>query len=404
MPGLDFTSRVVPSGPFAHRACTLTPPLPRLLHLFGLVNLVIGTAAFMAAGLLVPMAQSFGVGVGAVGQATTVYSVATAFLAPVFLVATARLAPRVALAIALVLFAAGNIATALAQDLPTLLGARVLMGCGSAATAMMAGLAVAVAPAQRRGQALSVVFVGMSLSYVTGIPLATWVGLGWGWRLPVWAVAALTLLAALALWRALPAVRSGVTGPSLRGAAALLRQRSVQAVFGLTLVYFVAIFSVFSYMGPVLKSLRPMEPGVLSAVISLFGVAGVVGTLGGGRVADRLGTRRSLTLSLTGLSLCLVLLPWTAGHLWAMLAVLMVWGACGFSMMAPQQVRLAQLAGPDTPLALSLNNSMLYLGIALGAAVGGAALAHIEARHLPWVGAPFALGALAWLRWSTRQR
>ena len=217
-------------------------------------------------------------------------------------------------------------------------------------------------------------------------------------------MAALTLLAALALWRALPAVRSGVTGPSLRGAAALLRQRSVQAVFGLTLVYFVAIFSVFSYMGPVLKSLRPMEPGVLSAVISLFGVAGVVGTLGGGRVADRLGTRRSLTLSLTGLSLCLVLLPWTAGHLWAMLAVLMVWGACGFSMMAPQQVRLAQLAGPDTPLALSLNNSMLYLGIALGAAVGGAALAHIEARHLPWVGAPFALGALAWLRWSTRQR
>jgi DHA1 family inner membrane transport protein len=378
--------------------------LPRLLYLFGLVNLVIGTAAFMNAGLLVPMAKSFGVGVGAVGQATTVYSLATALLAPAFLVATAGLAPRVALAIALVLFAAGNVVTALAPDLTTLLGARVLMGCGSAATAMMAGLAVAIAPIERRAQALSIVFVGMSLSYVTGIPLATWVGLGWGWRLPVWAAVVLTLLAAGALWKALPAARQGVTGPSLRGAAALLRQRAVLAVFSLTLVYFIAIFSVFSYMGPVLKSLKPLEPGALSAVISVFGVAGVVGTLSGGRAADRLGARRSLTLSLSGLSLCLLLLPLTAGHLWATVAVLMVWGVCGFSMMAPQQVRLAQLAGPDTPLALSLNNSMLYLGIALGAAVGGAALTHLEPRYLPWVGAPFAVVALGWLRWSTRRR
>jgi DHA1 family inner membrane transport protein len=376
--------------------------LPRLLYLFGLVNLVIGTAAFMNAGLLVPMAQSFGVGVGAVGQATTVYSLATALLAPAFLVATAGLAPRVALAIALSLFAAGNVATALALDLTTLLGARVLMGSGSAATAMMAGLAVAIAPVERRAQALSIVFVGMSLSYVTGIPLATWVGLGWGWRMPVWAAVVLTLLAALALWKALPAARQGVTGPSLRGAAKLLRQRAVLAVFSLTLVYFIAIFSVFSYMGPVLKSLKPLEPGALSAIISVFGVAGVVGTLSGGRAADRLGARRSLTLSLSGLSLCLLLLPLTAGHLWAMVAVLMVWGVCGFSMMAPQQVRLAQLAGPDTPLALSLNNSMLYLGIALGAAVGGAALSHLEPRYLPWVGAPFAMVALCWLRWSTR--
>ena len=378
--------------------------MPRLLYLFGLVNLVIGTAAFMNAGLLVPMAQSFGVGVGAVGQATTVYSLATALLAPAFLVATAGLAPRVALAIALSLFAAGNVATALALDLTTLLGARVLMGSGSAATAMMAGLAVAIAPVERRAQALSIVFVGMSLSYVTGIPLATWVGLGWGWRMPVWAAVVLTLLAALALWKALPAARQGVTGPSLRGAAKLLRQRAVLAVFSLTLVYFIAIFSVFSYMGPVLKSLKPLEPGALSAIISVFGVAGVVGTLSGGRAADRLGARRSLTLSLSGLSLCLLLLPLTAGHLWAMVAVLMVWGVCGFSMMAPQQVRLAQLAGPDTPLALSLNNSMLYLGIALGAAVGGAALSHLEPRYLPWVGAPFAIVALGWLRWSTRAR
>ena len=382
----------------------MSPPLPRLLYLFSLVNLVVGTAAFMNAGLLAPMAQTFGGGVGAVGQATTVYSLATALLSPGFLVVTARLAPRKALALALTLFALGILVTALAQDLTTLLAARVLMGCGSAATALMAAMAISVAPVERRAQALSIVFVGMSLCYVTGIPLATWVGLGWGWRLPVWATLVLVILAALALWKALPTARASVSGPSLSGVLVLLRQRAVLSVFVLTLVYFIAIFSVFSYMGPVLKSLLPMGAGTLSAVISAFGIAGVVGTLSGGRAADRWGPRRSLTLSLSGLSLCLMLLPLTAGHGVAMVAVLMVWGVCGFSMMAPQQVRLAQLAGPQTPLALSLNNSMLYLGIALGAAVGGGALAHLEPRYLPWVGAPFGLVALVWMRWSTRPR
>jgi len=380
-----------------------TPALPRLLYLFGLVNLVIGTAAFMAPPLLVPMAQSLGVGVGAVGQATTVYSMATAVLAPSFLLLTARLPTRVALAISLSLFAAGNVLTALAQDLTALLIARVMMGCGSASTALMAGMAVGIAPVERRAQALSIVFVGMSLSYVTGIPLAAWAGLEWGWRLPVWAAVACTLGCIAALWAALPAQRGTAAGPSFRGAAALLRNPAILAIYALTLTYFIAIFSVFSYIGPVLKSLQQLTSGQLSTVISLFGVAGVAGTLTGGRMADRLGPRLSLTLGLSGLSLGLLTLPLTAGQPVAMIAVLMVWGMSGFSMMAPQQARLAQLAGPNTPLALSLNNSMLYLGIAVGAAVGGAALAQLEPRHLPWVGAPFALAALAWLRVSTRK-
>ena len=100
----------------------------------------------------------------------------------------------------------------------------------------------------------------MSLSYVTGIPLATWVGLGWGWRLPVWVAIVFVVLAALALWRAVPHAQAQVTGPSLRGAVLLLKQRAVLAVLALTMTYFIAIFSVFSYIGPVLKSLVPLEP------------------------------------------------------------------------------------------------------------------------------------------------
>lgn len=385
-------------------AFALPTPLPRLLYLFGLVNLVIGSAAFMNAGLLAPIAQSLGISVSAAGQTTTVYSLATAALAPAFLVVTARLTPRVAVVIALGLFALGNAVMALAQDLSVMLLGRVLMGCGASASALMAGMTMAVAPVERRAQALSIVFVGMGLSYVTGIPLATWAGLAWGWRVPVWVAVVLTLAAAFALWWSMPTARSSAQGPSWRAAVVLVRQPAVLALYVLTLTYFIAIFAVFSYIGPVLQSLRPMDPTTLSLVISAFGCAGTVGTLTGGRAADRLGPRLTLSLGLAGLAICLLLLPFSSGHLIVMTVVLMFWGACSFSMMAPQQLRLAQLAGPNAALALSLNNSMLYLGIALGAALGGAALTQIEAHQLPWVGAPFAMAALAWLRFSTRPR
>jgi predicted MFS family arabinose efflux permease len=365
-----------------------------LLLLFSGVNLVIGTSAFMSAGLLEPMAESLGTSVAAVGQATAVYAVATAVLAPVVLTLTGRMSRRGALALVFALFTLGNALTALAPDLPTLLAARVLMGAGSATTALMAGLTVGLVPADKRARALSIVFLGISLSYVTGVPLGAWVGLGWGWRVPAWAATALCALATFALWRTVPGERNPGAPSPLAGAGRLLRDARLWAVYGLTFTYFVAIFIVFSYVGPMLQELVEVGRTGLSALISVFGVAGVVGTLLGGRLADRLGPRRTLLGGLALLAASLALLPLTRGHLAALLPVVMVWGAAGFSLMAPQQLRLAKLAGAQTPLALSLNSSVLYLGTAAGAAVGGAALAHVAPSQLPWVAAPVVM--LAW--------
>ena len=373
-----------PAGHTPHGAADRTGPL---LLLFSGVNLVIGTSAFMSAGLLEPMAESLGTSVAAVGQATTVYAVATAVLAPVVLTLTGRMSRRGALALVFALFTLGNALTALAPDLPTLLAARVLMGAGSATTALMAGLTVGMVPADKRARALSIVFLGISLSYVTGVPLGAWVGLGWGWRVPAWAATALCALATVALWRSVPGERNPGAPSPLAGVGRLLRDARLWAVYGLTFTYFVAIFTVFSYVGPMLQELVAVGRTGLSALISVFGVAGVVGTLLGGRLADRLGPRHTL---LGGLAL----LPLTRGHLAALLPVVMVWGAAGFCLMAPQQLRLARLAGAQTPLALSLNSSVLYLGTAAGAGVGGAALAHVAPSQLPWVAAPVAL--LAW--------
>ena len=236
------------------------------------------------------------------------------------------------------------------------------------------------------------------------MPLGTWLGYGWGWRVPSWGLAVLTLAAALALWRGTSRSSERAGGPALAGFAGLLRDPRMRAVLWLTGTYFVAIFCIFAYIGPVLTSLVPMDRHTLSLAIAAFGVAGVGGTVLGGRLTDRLGPRATLDFGLGGLTLCMALLPLTAGHATAMMAVLMAWGLVGFSMMAAQQTRLATIAGAQTALALSLNTSMIYLGTAAGSALGGAALAMVAPQHLPWVGAPFALAAWLWMRVSTRPR
>jgi DHA1 family inner membrane transport protein len=374
--------------------------LPPLLLLFSFVNLVIGSAAFVNTGLLEPMAASVGVSVAAVGQTTTVYAVSVALLAPLLLASLGRLPQRGALALAMGLYTAGNVLTAVAQDLATLLGARVLMGLGSVATPLMAGIAVMMIPPERRARGLALVFLGVSLSYVVGLPLGAWAGLGWGWRVPTWAAAALTAVSGLALWLAVPRDTPSAAGPALAGFARLLRDRAALAVFSLTFTYFIAIFVVFAYIGPVLTDIVPMDRNTLSLAISAFGVAAVAGTLLGGRLTDRRGPRATLTFGLSGLVICLLLLPLTARHPAWMMGIMMAWGMTGFSMMAAQQTRLALIAGPQTALALSLNTSMIYLGTAAGGALGGLALTVLEPQYLPWVGAPFGLLALVWMRWS----
>jgi MFS transporter, DHA1 family, inner membrane transport protein len=162
----------------------------------------------------------------------------------------------------------------------------------------------------------------------------------------------------------------------------------------LTLLYFSAIFCVFAYIGPVLQALRPMSAGLQSLVLALFGLSGVAGTLVGGWANDHFGTRRTLLVQLGLLGTMMALVPLTAGSLPAIVAVLLVWGVCGFGMMAPQQARLVGAAPAQAPLLLSLNTSMLYIGTALGAALGGLFAGPLGFDRLAWVGVPLALAGL----------
>ncbi|MFZ2649146.1 MAG: MFS transporter [Burkholderiaceae bacterium] len=375
--------------------------MPRLLYLLTLCNLTIGTGAFVINGILGAVSASLDVSIAAAGQAMTVYALATALLGPMALLAAGSWPRRHALVLAMATFGAGNLLCAAGSTLPTLLAGRALMGVGASFTAMAAGMVVTIVPPERRGRALSLVFLGMSLSYVIGMPIGTWLGLEYGWRVPVLGVAGAAALCCIALARLVPR-DIAAPGANLAGAMLHLRRPAVWWTLALTMFYFIAIFIVFAYIGPVLLALNEMTNAQLSAALMGFGLAGVAGTLLGGWANDRFGAQATLTLQLTALAVMMALVPLTRGHPALTVAAFVVWGVAGFGMMMPQQSRLALLAPQAAPLLMSLNTSMLYFGTALGAAIGGAVSASVGVANLAWAGVPFACAGLFTLWINTR--
>lgn len=364
--------------------------MPPVLYLFALTNLVIGTGAFVLTGILKPMSEGLGVSVAAAGQAMTAYAIASAFLAPLVIVATGKWRRKLAMQLALGLFLIGGLACVAAPDLPSLLGGRVLMGVGAMFSALASGVAVTLVPPAMRARALAFTFLGIGLSYAIGLPLGTWLGFTYGWRAPIVLVVACSALALAALTYFLPR-NIAAPGASFGGLGAALRRPDILRVWLRTLLYFVAIFSVFAYVGPLMLALFPMSAQQLSVTLVLFGVSGVVGTFVGGWASDRFGAVRALRVSLALFTATTVLLPFTQGSYPLVMSLFIVWGVVGFSLAAPQQSRLASLAPAQAPLLLSLNGSMIYLGTALGTILSGALIDTLGFVHLSWAGVPFAV-------------
>ena len=364
--------------------------MPPILYLLAACNLVIGTGAFGLTGILQPVATSLGVGVAAVGQSMTAYALATALLAPLLLVLTGSWPRRAAMQTALAIYAAGLLTCALAGSLELLFLGRVLMGAGAVFTPIAASIAVSLVEPARQGKALSLTFLGMSLSYVIGLPLVAWLGLRYGWRVPMFGMEAAALLM-LGLVSVRVPRDIAAPGASFSGLTKLLGQPAVIRSLALTLFCFSAIFTVFAFSGPVLLALNPMGSEKLSLTLMVFGLAGVGGTLSGGWANDRFGPLRTLKAQLALLIAMMLLVPLTRGHYSWMMLVFVVWGLAGFGMMSPIQSRLAMASPRQAPMLFSLNASMLYFGTALGSAAGGAASVVVGFDKLAWVGAVFAL-------------
>jgi MFS transporter, DHA1 family, inner membrane transport protein len=367
--------------------------MPSILYFLSLCNLTIGTSAFVLGGIVAQVAVGLSVTPATAGQAMTFYALSTALLAPFALLITSKWQRRVALSTALFLMALGGLICAASESVIGLYAGRVVMGIGAVFTPMASGIAVASVDVARRGQALSTTFLGMSFSYVLGIPLGNWISTHYGWRWAIGSIALASALMALLCWYFVPKTLQ-VNAGGFTGISKLLKNPRVIKNLLVTLLYFSAIFSVFSYIGPVLSDLQPqLSASGIGIVLAIFGIAGVVGTVSGGWATDKFGARTTLLVQMLGMGLMMTVLPFTATQPPIMVVALFIWGVCGFGMMTPQQSSLASIDISRAPLLLSLNTSMLYFGTAIGAIAGGLAGTNLGYGKISWAAAVFCVAA-----------
>ncbi|GAA4501391.1 MFS transporter [Actinoallomurus oryzae] len=368
---------------------------------------VVGTDAFVIAGLLPDISRSLSVSVAAAGQLVSVFSIAYAVLSPVLAALTGGWSRRTVLVAALLVFAAGNVVTALAPGYPLVLAARVLAAAGAAMFTPNAGATAAtVAGERRRGQAIAVVTVGLTSSLVVGAPLGTAIGDAWGWRATLWFVTALTVVVTPIIALRLPHIRlAGAAG--LRQRFAPLADAGVVRVLAGTLLAFIGIYLPYTYIGAVFAPALDGDGDRVALLLFAFGVTGTAGNLVAGRLADRYGPRRVVITATLSLAVVFLVMPLVSGVFAAVVPVVALSGLASWSVTAPQQHRTIALSPAGAgPLAVSLNAAVLYLAISLSGLIGAVGLKSGGAAALPVIAAVFVLAAaiLTWLSGPAERR
>jgi DHA1 family inner membrane transport protein len=347
----------------------------------------VGTDGFVLNGLLPAIAADLHVTESVAGQLTTVFALTYAIASPLIAAFTGGWDRRWLLAGGMALFTVGMAGQALGTSFAVVAVARLLAAIGAAAFQSNAYvLAGALSSDARRGRALATVAAGMSVSMVLGVPIGVLAGTWFGWRSVMWGIGVAAVVVA-ALIPVIPEVRVPAAG--LRARLAVVARRPIARVLVVTVFGTMAGFTVFVYL-PVLVA--PVATGaVLSWVLVGSGIGQVAGTTFAGGATDRLGPGRVRALSLAGTAVVLVVLDLAVHSLPAVLLVALFSGVFGGMLMVPQQHRLFTLA-PDAPtVALGLNGSAIYVGGALGSALGGVVLA---AAGPSWVGPAGAVAAV----------
>ncbi|AJT68872.1 hypothetical protein T261_7274 [Streptomyces lydicus] len=350
----------------------------------------IGTDSFVIAGILPDAADSLGVPIGTAGWLLTAYALTYAVLGPVMAALTARWPRRMLFLAGFAIFTAGNLVTAFVPVFGVALASRALAGLGGAmVTPAAVAAAAALAPPERRGRAIATVMTGLSAATALGAPIGTAIGsLTGNWRATMLFVSALGVLAAVGIALLLPAIPTPPAVP-LRTRVAPLADLRIGLVLLTTLLAYTGLYTVYSFIGESLDRATGGSGAILAALLFVWGLAATVGTLASGGLIDRFGGRLIINTSITVAAIDFALLPWTSAHLPSTVAALLVWGVCGWGLLAPQTHRLITAMPTAAPLLTGLASAMVYIGVSAAPLVGQVGMAWFGAHWLGAVGSVF---------------
>ena len=379
--------------------------MPIALLALTLSAFAIGTTEFVIVGLLPTVAADLSISIPSAGLLVSLYALGVAIGAPVLTALTGKL-PRKALLLALMaLFTAGNLLAWQAPSYETLVTARILTGLAHGVFFSIGStIATGLVPREKAASAIAIMFTGLTVALVTGVPLGTFIGQHFGWRETFLAVAALGVVSFVGSALFVPRNLAHTPPASLLQQAKVLAEPRLLLVYAKTAIGYGGTFIPFTFLAPILTDLSGFSASAVGWVMLVYGVSVAVGNLWGGKLADRLGPIPALRIIFALLAAVLLLLQFTAPHPWLALGTVLLWGAVAFGNVPGLQVYVVKQAERFTPqtvdVASGLNIAAFNLGIAGAAWAGGLIVTHWGLQHTPWIGALVVLVSLVLTQWS----
>jgi predicted MFS family arabinose efflux permease len=374
--------------------------MPLALWALTLSAFAIGTTEFVIVGLIPTIAASLQVSVPSAGLLVSLYALGVAIGAPVLTALTGRVPRKLLLLALMLLFTAGNLVAWMAPGYEALMAARVLTGLAHGVFFSIGStIATSLVPKEKAGSAIALMFSGLTVALVTGVPLGTFIGQHFGWQMTFLAVAMLGVIAFIGIALLVPRAIAGSKPSSLPTQMAVLKKPRLLLVYAMTTLGYGGTFVAFTYLAPILQQVAGFSAGAVGLVMLVYGVSVAFGNIWGGKLADRKGPVRALQIVFALLAAVLLVLQFTAANKIAVLVTVLAWGAVAFGNVPGLQVYVVQRASRDAPQAVDvasgLNIAAFNVGIALGAWGGGLIVDRVGLMATPWIGALVVLGALA---------
>ncbi|MGW6909823.1 MFS transporter [Streptomyces sp. NPDC054940] len=335
----------------------------------------IGTTEFVMMGLLPEVANDLHISIPSAGHLVSAYALGVVIGAPVLAAVTARMPRRTVLIALMALFVAGNAASAFAPDNSWLLVARFVSGLPHGAFfGVGAVVATSMVAPERKARSVSLMFLGLTVANVAGVPVATLMGQHLGWRATFLGVSTIGLAAIASLALLIPHDRVPAPSAGLRGELAALKSLPVWLALGTTVAGFGALFAAYSYVTPMLTDAAGYADASVTLLLALFGVGATIGNLLGGRLADH-AMRGTLFGGLLSLAAVLALFPLLMSTAWSAALAVTLLGMAAFVTGSPLNLMVMEKASSAPSLASSANQAAFNLANAGGAWIGGLALA-----------------------------
>ncbi|CNE85143.1 putative sugar transport protein [Yersinia nurmii] len=365
--------------------------MPVSLLALALSAFAIGTTEFVIMGLLPEVAGDLHISIPTAGWLISGYALGVAIGAPIMAVLTAKLPRKKTLLLLMVIFVIGNVMCALAFSYDFLMLARIITAlCHGAFFGIGAVVAANLVPPNRRASAVALMFTGLTLANVLGVPLGTALGQVFGWQSTFWVVAAIGLLSLFALYSKLPDSQDEIPA-DLRKEIAALRGVGIWLSLMMTVLFAASMFALFTYIAPLLTEVTKVSASGVSWTLLLMGLGLTLGNIVGGRLAD---WRLSVSLTMTFLLIAIfsTLFSWTSYSLLAAEVTLFLWSAAAFSAVPALQINVVTYGKKAPNLVSTLNIAAFNVGNALGAWVGGVVIAQgLGLNAVPLAAASLAL-------------